>query len=124
VQNWLAGVSSVSQQIEPPRIEQLDLPAFAATVRALAVNSPVEDRFHDNKVFIGALWRSSQSEPSFPRLMLDEFKQQLIDANSRGLLHLSRADLVQEMNPQLVAESETTYLNATFHFVLLEGGVQ
>jgi hypothetical protein len=124
VQNWLAGISSVSQPIEPPRVEQLDLPTFAATVRALAVNSPAEDRFHDNKVFIGALWRSSQSEPSFPRLMLDEFKQQLIDANSRGLLHLSRADLVQEMDPQLVAESETTYLNATFHFVLLEGGVQ
>ena len=34
---------------------------------------------------------------------------------------LSRADLVQAMDPQLVADSETVYLNATFHFVLLEG---
>ena len=59
--------------------------------------------------------------PTFLRLTLTEFKLRLIDANSHNLLHLSRADLVQAMDPQLVAESETAYLNATFHFVLLEG---
>jgi hypothetical protein len=36
-------------------------------------------------------------------------------------LHLSRADLVQAMDPQLVADSETSFLNANFHFVLIEG---
>ena len=109
------------QQPEPPPAEPFDLAAFAATVRALAAGSPPEDRFHDNKVFIAALWRASQREPNFPRLSLPEFKQRLVEANSQNLLHLSRADLVQAMDPQLVADSETTYLNATFHFVLLEG---
>ena len=87
----------------------------------LAAKSPSEDRFHDNKVFIAALWRATQEEPSFPRLALAEFKQRLVEANSQNLLHLSRADLVQAMDPQLVAESETGYLNAAFHFVLVEG---
>ena len=63
---------------------------------------------------------ASQREPNFPRLTLGEFKHRLVEANSQHLLHLSRADLVQAMDPQLVAESETTLLNATFHFVLLE----
>ena len=87
--------------------EPFDLPAFAATVRALAADSPPEDRFHDNKVFIAALWCTSQREPNFPRLSLPEFKQRLVEANSQGLLHLSRADLVQAMDPQSVADSET-----------------
>ena len=94
--------------------------AFARTVLALAANSLPRDRFHDNKVFIAALWQASQREPSFPRLSLPEFKKLLVEANSHNLLHLSRADLVQAMDPQLVADSETEYLNATFHFVLLE----
>jgi hypothetical protein len=94
---------------------------FAATLRAIAANSPPEDRCHANQVFISALWRATQREPNFPRLSLDAFKKRLIEANSQNLLHLSRADLVQAMDPQLVADSETPYLNATFHFVLLEG---
>jgi hypothetical protein len=101
--------------------EPIDLPAFAATVRTLAANSPPQDRFHDNKVFIAALWRASQREPNLPRFSLAEFKQRLIEANAQHLLHLSRADLVQAMDPQLVADSETVHQNATFHFVLLEG---
>jgi hypothetical protein len=101
--------------------EPFDLPAFAATVRALAAKSPPQDRFHDNKVFIAALWRASQREPNLPRLTLAEFKRRLVEANAQHLLHLSRADLVQAMDPQLVADSETVYQNATFHFVLLEG---
>ena len=72
-------------------------------------------------MFIAPLWRASQQEPSFPRVSLPEFKQRLVEANSHNLLHLSRADLVQAMDPQLVAESEATYLNASFHFVLIEG---
>jgi hypothetical protein len=115
VRDWLGGAP------ESPPPEPFDLAAFAATVRALAATSPPEDRFHDNKVFIAALWRASQREPNFPRLSLAEFKQQLVEANSQNLLHLSRADLVQAMDPQLVTDSETEYLNATFHFVLLEG---
>lgn len=118
VQDWLAGRTVVGRD-ELPHPE-VDLPAFAATVRALAASSPPRDRFHDNKVFIAALWRTSRHELNFPRLSLGDFKQRLLQANSRHLLHLSRADLVQAMDPQLVAESETTYENAMFHFVLVE----
>ncbi len=121
VRDWLAGVEAPPQPRAARHEEPFDLAAFAATVRALAAQSPPQDRFHDNKVFIAALWRATQREPHFPQLSLSEFKQRLVEANSRNLLHLSRADLVQAMDPRLVAESETEYLNATFHFVLLEG---
>jgi hypothetical protein len=72
-------------------------------------------------VFIVALWRASQREPNLQRFSLSEFKQRLIEANAQHLLHLSRADLVQAMDPQLVSDSEIVHQNATFHFVLLEG---
>jgi hypothetical protein len=114
VRDWLA-IASTNDRPEP-----FDVAEFARTVRALAAASPPEDRFHDNKVFIAPLWRASQAEPNFPRLSLAEFKDRLIEANARHLLHLSRADLIQAMDPNLVMESETPYLNATFHFVLLE----
>ncbi len=125
VRDWLGGTPLFQQApapLEPPpAVEPFDLTAFAATAKALAAKSPPEDRFHDNKVFIAALWRATQEEPSFPLLSLPEFKQRLVEANSQNLLHLSRADLVQAMDPQLVADSETAYLNATFHFVLVDG---
>jgi len=120
VRDWLDGAPGLARAPAPPA-EPFDLPAFAATVRALAASSPPQDRFHDNKVFIAALWWASQHEPSLQHFSLPEFKQRLVEANTKNLLHLSRADLVQAMDPQLVADSETVYLNATFHFVLLEG---
>lgn len=120
VRDWLASGASTPPPQEPKPPEPFDLTDFAATVGKLAAISLPADRFHDNKVFIAALWHASQREPSFPRLSLPEFKQRLVQANARHLLHLSRADLVQAMDPQLVAESETEYLNATFHFVRLE----
>ena len=62
-------------------------------MRALAADTPPQDRFHDNKVFIAALWRASQREPSVPRMPLEEFKRRLVDASSQNLLRLSRAEL-------------------------------
>jgi hypothetical protein len=121
VREWLTSDEPVGSHRRPSPVEPLDLSEFAATMRKLAATSPPQDCFHDNKVFIAPLWRASQREPNFPRLSLAEFKQRLVEANTRGLLHLSRADLVQAMDPQLVAESETAHLNATYHFVLLEG---
>jgi hypothetical protein len=119
IHDWLVAEALPPREERRPA-EPLDLPTFAATVLALAGGSPPQDRFHDNKVFIAALWRASQREPNFPRLTLTEFKQYLVEANSKHLLHLSRADLVPAMDSQLVADSETSHLNATFHFVLLE----
>jgi hypothetical protein len=121
VRQWLGSAPSAPLPDESAPEEPFDLATFAATVRALVAGSPAEDRFHDNKVFIAPLWRASQREPNFPRLSLPEFKQKLVEANSRSLLHLSRADMVQAMDPHLIAESETEHLNATFHFVLLDG---
>jgi hypothetical protein len=121
VRDWLASASGKPFTPPLPPSEPFDLPAFAATVKALAADSPPEDRFHGNKVFIAALWRSSQGETSLHHISLPEFKRRLVEANAQHLLHLSRADLVQAMDPQLVTDSETVYLNATFHFVLLEG---
>jgi hypothetical protein len=121
VRSWLAGATAPPPAEKPHADDEpFDLAAFASTVRRLAAGSPPEDRFHDNKVFISAVWRLSQQEPTFPNLSLPEFKQRLVEANSQNLLHLSRADLVQEMDPHLVAASETVHLNAAFHFVLLD----
>jgi hypothetical protein len=120
VRDWLTCATKTRPRDQPSPAEPFDLAAFAATVRALAAGSPSEDRFYDNKVFIAPLWRRSQREPNFPRLSLLGFKQRLIEANAKHFLHLSRADLVQAMDPRLVAESETAHLNATFHFVVLE----
>ena len=55
-----------------------------------------------------------------PRLELAAFKERLNEANQRGLLRLERADLVEAMNPDDVRESETTFLTATYHFILIE----
>ncbi len=74
-------------------------------------------RFGDNKVFIAHVWRAVQSDPGFATMDLPAFKERLAEANNARLLDLSRADLVQAMDPEDVRESEVHYLNATFHFV-------
>jgi hypothetical protein len=104
-----------------PTVEEFDPAVFAQTVRAAAWDCPT-GRFGDNKVFISHVWRHLSHEPSFPRLDLAEFKTRLAEANHAGLIRLSRADLVQAMSPVDVQESETPYLNAVFHFILIEGG--
>jgi hypothetical protein len=76
--------------------------------------------FGDNKVFISHVWKQLRSEPRFAPLGLGGFKQKLVEANRANLLTLSRADLVQLMDPTDVRESEITYLTATFHFILVE----
>jgi hypothetical protein len=73
-------------------------------------------RFGDDKVFISHLHRVAARTPT---TTLDEFKNELVRLHTRGLITLARADLVEAMNPADVAESETRYLSATFHFVRL-----
>ena len=75
-------------------------------------------RFGDSKVFIAHVWRAQlQSDPAFRTMDLAAFKERLAEANNARLLDLSRADLVQAMDPDDVRQSEVHYLNATFHFV-------
>jgi hypothetical protein len=95
------------------------LPNFAETISRTARNSQT-GRFGDNKVFISQIWRAFQARDDFDGLSLQEFKERLVEAHRRRLLELSRADLVERMDPREVAESETKYLDATFHFVRVD----
>jgi hypothetical protein len=97
---------------QPP----VDLASFAEQVKSVARECPT-GRFGDNKVFIIHVWNALQSDPTFRSMGLDTFKEQLTEANNARLLDLSRADLVQAMDPDDVRQSEVHYLNATFHFV-------
>jgi hypothetical protein len=99
--------------------EVFDLPAFASTVLAAARVCP-SGRLGNNKVFINHVWDSLLTEPSFPRLDLNEFKRKLVDAHCAGLLTLSRADMAPDLPAADVQQSETHYQNAEFHFVLIE----
>jgi hypothetical protein len=96
-----------------------DLEAFAAAVKAAARTSPT-GRFGGYKVFISHVWNRLRGEPRFAPLGLPGFKDKLVEANRRRLLTLSRADLVQFMDPADVRESATNYLSSVFHFVLIE----
>jgi hypothetical protein len=106
------------EHVEP---EAFDLPAFAATAQAAARSCPT-GWFGENKVFIHHVWKQLQGEAHLPVHSLEEFKQRLVEANHAGLLALSRADLVQAMDPADVQQSETHYLDAVFHFIRTEGG--
>ena len=74
-------------------------------------------RFGENKVFISHVFRKCRELYSAAPMMEADFKQRLVQANHAGLVALARADLVQAMSSLDVAESETYYLNAVFHFV-------
>lgn len=102
----------------PPASEAIsfNLAGFAEAVREAARAVPT-GRFGDRKVFISHVWNALQERRAFPGMDEQEFKRHLGEANRAGLLALSRADLVEAMDPQDVRSSETPYLNATFHFV-------
>ena len=83
---------------------------FAADVNAVAKAAPAAARFGDNKVFI------SHVAAAF-RMSVAEFKARLVEAQIAGLVNLSRADLVEAMDPAMVAASRVDRQFATFHFV-------
>lgn len=95
------------------------LPGFAASVRRAAQASPT-GRWHDNKVFISHVWNELRRQDGAGAPSFEEFQRRLIEANRAQLIELSRADLVQAMPREDVAASETSYLNASFHFVRLD----
>jgi hypothetical protein len=101
--------------LSPP----LDLAQFARAVLAAACRCQ-NGRYGDNKVFIVHVWKAIQHDPGFDGMELAAFKTRLAEANNARLLDLSRADLVQAMNPQDVQLSEVSYLNATFHFIRVD----
>jgi hypothetical protein len=116
----LMGLTNTAVPPKPIAIfEPFDLEAFANTVKAVARRS-LSGWFGDNKVFINHVWRQVEDEPRFAPLGLAGFKEKLVEANREDLLTLSRADLVQVMDPADVRESETVYVNAVYHFILVE----
>ncbi|WNG22617.1 hypothetical protein F0U62_00225 [Cystobacter fuscus] len=129
LQSWVLPASSPTPQasaapaparapepVPAPAPKTLDesLPAFAERVVSTA-RAAKSGRFGEDRVFISHVWRA-MGDPA-----LDErtFKNRLIEANQKRLLSLSRADMVELMNPADVSASETRYLGATFHFIAL-----
>ena len=53
---------------------------------------------------------------------LTEFKQELVEANTDGLLRLSRADQTEATNREDIRESEGKSPDGEFHFVMIERG--
>jgi hypothetical protein len=101
--------------------EAFNLAGFAEAVRE-AARTTATGRFGANKVFISHVWHTLQQSAALRGMDEGEFKRRLAEANGAGLLRLSRADLVEAMNPDDVRQSETRHLNATFHFVQLTEG--
>ncbi|WP_309897617.1 hypothetical protein [Archangium sp.] len=93
-----------------------ELPTFAERVKE-AAKASTSGRFGEDKIFISHVWRTLKNQARG----LDErtFKDKLVAANRARLLTLSRADLVEAMDPADVSDSETRYLGATFHFIAL-----
>ncbi len=100
----------------PVAAPAIDLKAFADTVVKIA-RECTTGRFGPDKVFISHVWQVFRGSRPEWNLSEAEFKTQVSEANHQGLLTLSRADLVQAMDPEDVANSETRYRLATFHFI-------
>jgi hypothetical protein len=90
------------------------LHAFAERVLQVARGARA-GRFGDDRVFISQVWRAMQR----PGLDEQSFKGRLLEANQKRLLSLSRADMVEPMDPAELAASEIQHLGATFHFIAL-----
>jgi hypothetical protein len=82
-----------------------------------AAREPSARRFGPDKVFIASVWESLARDPELCALGEAGFKRLLVEAHRRGLLELSRADMVAAMDPKDVAASETRHLSATYHFI-------
>lgn len=120
VAQWVSGGGAHEA---PPRAvaSRHDPAPFAAAVQNAARRSPA-GWFGENKLFISHAWRTFRAAGDGQgQIDLPTFKQRLIEANTQGLLKLSRADLVAAMNRNDVQESETKYLNTEFHFLLVDG---
>lgn len=96
----------------------IDLKEFAHKVNSVAPTCPT-GWVGDQKVFISHVWRHLKTQGEFQALDLPTFKTLLLQANRQLLISLSRADLVQLLDPNDVRESEAVILNAEFHFILI-----
>lgn len=122
LQSWLIPTAepvppaspSRASEAPAPRPTEDALPAFAERVLHTARGSET-GRFGEDRVFISHVWRAMRGHG------LDEqsFKNRLVEANQKRLLSLSRADMVELMDPADVQASEIRHLGSTFHFIAL-----
>jgi hypothetical protein len=112
VRRWLCG----QEWGAAPRAEARSIGDFASAVRDSAEHA-TDGVFGGRKVFISTLWKDMRGHPAFGALTLAEFKAQLLAAHKAGLLALARADLTAAMDASAVRDSETSHLEARYHFV-------
>ncbi len=113
LREWLTPAASRTSSVDG---ESMPLETFAQAAR-VAARDPETIRFGDHKAFINSVFDRFLSEEGGPRMPMSAFKKKLVAAHRKGLLTLARADLVEAMDRERVAASETHYLNTTFHFV-------
>jgi hypothetical protein len=117
LRRWIDEVTAtpvpVPAFVPPPHS---DLDAFARRVIA-AARASRSGRFGEDKVFVSHVFQVLRADPQFAAMGLDGFKRRLADANNARLLDLSRANMVEAMDPGDVERSRISYLGAEFHFV-------
>lgn len=98
----------------------VDLTAFSKLVnnRVDKLQDPPA-RFGDRKVFIFPLWQEMTKVGPTKGMSLEEFKTQLLAAHKKGLVVLTRADLMQAMDPEITRKSHIDDSGfADYHFVV------
>ncbi len=123
LRDWLSGGTKRKPEADKPaaadsltRAETMKIESFAEAALH-AARDPETIRFGDHKAFIDSVFERYVRGNGQPSMALAQFKKKLVAAHRKGLLTLARADLVEAMDPERVAASETHYLNSTFHFV-------
>jgi len=102
----------------PPRSAAIltgDDAALARMVNDAAHRVGPDGRYGARNVFIAALWEDLE-----PQLgaTLEQFKRRLVALNRQLLITMARADMVDAMDPDLVARSEIESMGSHFHFVV------
>lgn len=110
---WLALRASPDRGARP--VAGLSDAEFAAKVRGAA--DAQAHGFGAEKVYIADVWAALSAED--PSLSRAEFDRRLLAAHAAGLVELSRADLVQLMDPDVVHRSAVKHPSgvAEFHFL-------
>lgn len=117
LRDWLTGADRQrSGEPEPVMADNMRIESFAEAALH-AARDPQTIRFGEHKAFIDSVFERYRTRRGGPPMELPVFKKKLVAAHRRGLLTLARADLVEAMDRERVAASETHYLNTTFHFV-------
>src|SRR5690606_42115718 len=102
-------------------VAEADLAALADTAPRIARASPPAKG--GDKVFLRHAWEGLQRDPSAAGITREQFDSRLIEARRRGLLTLSRADLVVPVDPEDVRASEVRMPHGgTVHFVRIDRG--